>query len=176
MSTDALAMRISSNSGFPEGCPLSILAMLNVNWCYHAYMKHFCPRVTSYSFVDNLTLAAREALDVIQAYFALRTICALFGLETDDGKTYVWALTKPARDCLAQLGFPCQTDACELGGGGYDIWSIPQNSTATPTWHQSSNQMEEAQAIASANSSEAVSSFQSFLAAGFSWGCKCFGC
>ena len=70
----------------------------------------------SYSFVDNLTLAAREALDVIQAYFAVRTICALFGLETDDGKTYVWALTKHARDCLAQLGFPCQTDACEPGG------------------------------------------------------------
>ena len=107
---------MSSNSGFPEGCPLSIVAMLNVNWCYHVYMKAFCPRVTSYSFVDNLTLAAKEALVVAQAYFALREICRLFGLDTDADKTYVWALTRISRDLISQLNFPCLTDASELGG------------------------------------------------------------
>ena len=90
--------------------------MLNVNWCYHVYMRAFCPAVIAYSFVDNLTLAAREALAVVQAYFALRTICSLFGLSTDDDKTYVWALHKASRDCLGQLGFPCLSDASELGG------------------------------------------------------------
>jgi len=107
---------MSSNSGFPEGCPLSIVAMLNVNWCYHVYMKAFCPRVTSYSFVDNLTLAAKEALVVAQAYFALSEICRLFGLDTDADKTYVWALTRISRDLISQLNFPCLTDASELGG------------------------------------------------------------
>lgn len=103
-------------SGFPEGCPLSIVAMLMVNWSFHVYMKAFCPAVSSYSFVDNLTLAAREAALVAQAYFALRTICLLFGLQTDDEKTYVWGLTAEGRCVLLQLGFPCVTDASELGG------------------------------------------------------------
>ena len=107
---------LESTSGFPEGCPLSILAMLNVNWCYHVYMKAFCPKVTAYSFVDNLTLAAREAFTVAQAYFALRSICLLFGLHTDDDKTYVWALTRRSREQISQLGFPCCSDASELGG------------------------------------------------------------
>eukprot|EP00435_Cladocopium_sp_Y103_P066420 s304_g28.t1 len=62
---------IGSDSGFPEGDPLSIIAMLVVNWGYHVYMHQFVPKVQAYSFVDNLTLAAREAIAVIQGYFAI---------------------------------------------------------------------------------------------------------
>eukprot|EP00438_Fugacium_kawagutii_P035024 Skav226644 [mRNA] locus=scaffold1097:92180:97042:+ [translate_table: standard] len=113
---NCLGEALQSTSGFPEGCPLSILAMLLVNWCYHIYMQAFCPRVLAYSFVDNLTLAAREADLVIQAYFALRSICQLFGLETDDDKTYTWALTPPSRKIMRVFGFPCLSDASELGG------------------------------------------------------------
>ena len=46
----------------------------------------------------------------------LREICRLFGLHTDDDKTYVWGLTRTDRQQLAQLHFPCLSDACELGG------------------------------------------------------------
>lgn len=90
--------------------------MLNVNWCFHSYMKVFCPSVATYSFVDNLTLAAREAFQVAQAFFALKTICLLFGLSTDDDKTYTWALKRPSCDHLSRLGFPRLSDASELGG------------------------------------------------------------
>ena len=107
---------LQSTSGFPEGCPLSIVAMLCVNWTYHVYMHAFCPRVTAYSFVDNLTLASLDPALIANAYFALRTICALFGLTTDDSKTYVWGLTLRVRKLLCQLGFPCLQDASELGG------------------------------------------------------------
>ena len=109
-------LRDGITSGFPEGCPLSIIAMLNVNWCYHIRMQAFCPKVTAYAFVENLALAAREAFLVAQAYFALRSICLLFGLHTDDDKTYVWALNRPSRDQIELLGFSCLTDASELGG------------------------------------------------------------
>ena len=90
--------------------------MLNVNWCYHVYMKAFCPQVITYSFVDNLTLVARQALLLAQAFFTLQSICGLFGLATDADKTYVWALNKLTRQQLNPLGFPCLTDASELGG------------------------------------------------------------
>ena len=36
---------VLSNSGFPEGDPLSIVAMLTVNWGYHVYMKIFAPNI-----------------------------------------------------------------------------------------------------------------------------------
>ena len=111
-----LGTALTSSSGFPEGCPLSILAMLIVNWCYHIYMRAFCPTVVAYSFVDNLTLAARDALAVIHAFFALQSVCLLFGLMTDASKTYVWALSKSSRALIGQLGFECVTDASELGG------------------------------------------------------------
>ena len=107
---------LMSSSGFPEGDPLSILAMLCVNWTYHVYMKIFAPRVCSYSFVDNLTLAAVRPEHIAQAFFALKTLCALFGLSTDDSKTYVWGLSKMARSLLVQLDFPVLQDASELGG------------------------------------------------------------
>eukprot|EP00438_Fugacium_kawagutii_P008056 Skav223965 [mRNA] locus=scaffold3540:263869:268707:+ [translate_table: standard] len=107
---------LTSSSGFPEGCPLSIVAMLCVNWAYHIYMRALCPQVTAYSFVDNLSLASLDPEHIVSAYFALRCLCDLFGLTTDDSKTYVWATTPKARKLLQHLGFPCLQDASELGG------------------------------------------------------------
>ena len=111
-----MGVGIRSNSANPEGDPLSIVAMLLVDWCYHLYMSRFCPNIQHYSFVDNLTLAAREAAPILQAFFALKTIVALFGLSTDDDKTFVWGLGKSTRDALRILGFPCVQDANEVGG------------------------------------------------------------
>eukprot|EP00438_Fugacium_kawagutii_P027180 Skav234839 [mRNA] locus=scaffold1428:194544:196872:- [translate_table: standard] len=113
---NAVGEEFRSSSGFPEGCPLSILGMLCVNWTYHTYMQVFCPKVTAYSFVDNLTLAAREAVEVVKAFFALRCLCAFFGLTTDDSKTYVGGLVPQTRRSLSLLGFPCLQDSLELGG------------------------------------------------------------
>eukprot|EP00435_Cladocopium_sp_Y103_P028157 s555_g7.t1 len=89
--------------------------MLTVNWGYHVYMKVFVPQVQAYSFVDNLTLAAREAAIVIQGYFAMLSFMSMFGLTMDDEKTFVWGLHKLMRQCLQQLGFPCLFAASELG-------------------------------------------------------------
>ena len=100
-----LGSALLSSSGFPEGCPLSIIAMLVVNWSHHVYMRVYTPQVTTFSFVHNLTLAAREAQLIAQAYFVLREICQLFGLSTDDDKTCVWGLTKTDRQQMAQLHF-----------------------------------------------------------------------
>ena len=110
-----LGHKIMSDSGFPEGDPLSIVAMLTVNWGYHVYMRIFMPKIQAYSFVDNLTLAAREAITVIQGHFAMLTYSGLFGLTMDEEKTFVWGLSTEMRKALQQLGFPCQYDASELG-------------------------------------------------------------
>lgn len=106
---------IKSDSGFPEGDPMSIVAMLMVNWGYHIYMRQFAPKVQAFSFVDNMTMAAREAQHVFQGHAAMTNYHALFGLTMDDDKTYVWALTTSQRKSLQRLGFQCLYDASELG-------------------------------------------------------------
>ena len=53
---------------------------------------------------------------VAEAFLALKTICLLFGLHTDDDNTYAWGITKRSREGVSQLGFECLTDARELGG------------------------------------------------------------
>lgn len=110
-----LGNSISSDNGFPEGDPLSIVAMLTVNWGYHVYMRVFAPQVQAYSFVGNLLLAACEAQLVIQGYFAMLSFTALFDLSMDDEKTYVWGLQSSTRRAMRQLGLPCLYDASDLG-------------------------------------------------------------
>eukprot|EP00435_Cladocopium_sp_Y103_P059462 s772_g21.t1 len=110
-----LGQQLESNSGFPEGDPLSIVAMLTVNWGYHVYMKLYAPRVQAYSFVDNLTLAAKEACSILQGHFAMVSYSELFGLSLDADKTFVWGLTLSLRKALQRLGFPCLFEASELG-------------------------------------------------------------
>ena len=95
---------IASDSGFPEGDPLSIVALLTVNWGYHVYMKFFAPQVEAYSFVDNLTLAARNVASVAQGHFAMVTFSAPCGLTLDAEKTYVWGLNTQLRRGLSQPG------------------------------------------------------------------------
>lgn len=53
-------------------------------------------------------------------------VCQLFGLTTDDSKTYVWSLgyDVACQETLSQLGFACLQDASELGGAmtfGYAV-------------------------------------------------------
>lgn len=53
-----------SDSGFPAGDPLSIFAMLTVNWGYHVYTNVFTPRVQAYSVADYLLRHACIQRDV----------------------------------------------------------------------------------------------------------------
>ena len=69
---------------------MSIVAMLTVNWGYHLYMKIFAPHARAYSFVDNMTLTARNVALVAQGHFAMVTFSALCGLSMDEEQTYVW--------------------------------------------------------------------------------------
>jgi len=78
-------------------------------------MKIFAPHARAYSFVDNMTLTARNVALVAQGHFAMVTFSALCGLSMDEEKPYVWGLTAPLRKGISQLGFPCLQDASELG-------------------------------------------------------------
>ena len=56
--------QIQSATGFPEGCPLSTVAMGIIDFMYHAYMDAFTPQLRSVSYVDNLLGTGPQAIDV----------------------------------------------------------------------------------------------------------------
>ena len=159
---------IKSNSGFPEGDPLSIVAMLTVNWGYHLYMRQFAPKVQAYSFVDNMTLAAREAQHVFQGHFAMTNYHALFGLTMDDDKTYVWGLTTSQRQSLQRMGFPCLYDASELGASMSYGGQNPKPSFEGKG-HGNGGQMETSSKISCALSTEDDYVSQGVLAESTTW-------
>ena len=107
---------IKSTSGFPEGCPLSPLAMLLADLAYHTYMQAFAPGVRVLSYVDNLANLAATPAALTSGYHASQCFMDLLDLVIDKPKTYTWA-TKPAdRRTLKALGPPVLEHARELGG------------------------------------------------------------
>lgn len=105
-----------STVGLPEGCGLSVYAMLNVCWAWHKYMECFHPSVQATSYVDNLGLRALEPELVASAFFGIITFFQFFHLEVDPGKTFTWGLSVQDRRTLSSLGFTCVSAASELGG------------------------------------------------------------
>ncbi|CAE7873848.1 ML5 [Symbiodinium sp. KB8] len=107
---------IASTSGFPEGCPLSPVAMVLANWSYHVYMQAFCPQVRSLSYVDNFACTTCAPARLAQAYSSVQCFMDMLSLPLDFEKTFIWATEARARKAIACFGPPVREAARELGG------------------------------------------------------------
>ncbi|CAL1166621.1 unnamed protein product [Cladocopium goreaui] len=105
-----------STQGYAEGCPLSVLAMALIDWGYQVYQYQYAPQVRHLSFVDNISMLARQAHLVAWAFFTLRAFLTMWGLSLDLDKTYAWGTTAEIRLQLSQLGIRVVQDFSELGG------------------------------------------------------------
>ena len=106
----------TSTSGFPEGCPLSPVAMVLADWAFHVYLQAFAPSVRSLSFVDNFACTAFSAAALVHAYNIVRCFMDLLQLQLDAAKTFVWASQVADRKTLSSLGFSVSHASRELGG------------------------------------------------------------
>ena len=113
---DALSTEIFSNSGFPEGDPLSPAAMLIANGIYHAYMKVSVGSIRALSYADNYSGVGHTDLAVIHGLNAAKTCSEMMGLELDQGKTYVWSTDAGQRARLRALDYTVLDHTRELGG------------------------------------------------------------
>ena len=107
---------IHSDRGFPEGCPLSPLAMVLAGWAFHAYMSAFCPPVRTMSFADNWSGITDTPGSLAMGLQTAHTFADSLGLTLDPGKTFVWATQSQDRAALKPLGHPVVQSARELGG------------------------------------------------------------
>ena len=113
---NAVSRAEKSTRGVAEGDPLSILAMVQINWCHHLYMEVYVPKLSCRSFVDNLCLMTQNVDTLMRAMAATITCMDLWGLAIDQSKTYVWSVDSTNRQHLRAWDYAVQFDARELGG------------------------------------------------------------
>ncbi|CAK9016376.1 unnamed protein product [Durusdinium trenchii] len=105
-----------STEGLPEGCPLSIIGMLLLNWAHHTYMRHYAPATIPRTYVDNLTLLAARSSELMHGFACTAVFYRTWGLDIDDDKTYTWGTTTASRAELRLLPHQHSLAHRELGG------------------------------------------------------------
>ena len=111
-----LSQPIRSSAGFPEGDPMSTVAMTVVDWAWELYMHQYAPGSVPLSFVDNYSCMGRDAATLAQALTCTRCFADLWGLELDPSKTFAWALHPHSRRTLKALQLSVVDSAKDLGG------------------------------------------------------------
>lgn len=61
----ALSQPERSTQGLPEGCSLSVAGMVLIDWAFHVYMAALAPSVHAFTYVDNVSEAGHEVMNVV---------------------------------------------------------------------------------------------------------------
>ena len=104
---------VHASTGYPEGCPLSCVAMAVVDLLRHCWQQVSCPRVLALSFVDNCEVLTDQLDSLRPSYVAFQRFCTLLDSQIDEEKLYFWSTFPEGRQQLKQQGFNSDRD---LGG------------------------------------------------------------
>ena len=96
---------ISSTIGVPEGCSISVLAMM-ATACFY-YYRVASSMVSPYAYADNWSWCSKSQRERLQAYHRMQETVDLLRLHLDYNKSWHWATSKPFRKACEdfQLGF-----------------------------------------------------------------------
>lgn len=75
-----------SSTGFPEGDPLSCLALLGFNACFDLYLKQYSPETVPLVYVDNIQLVSESASVLQSGILVMETFFAAWDLMLDPNK------------------------------------------------------------------------------------------
>lgn len=95
---------VHGGTGYPEGDPLSVVAMMLLNLGMHEWVRQAVPTSTVYSFVDNWEATSHQVADIPRVFHALQSFAQITDLALDIGKTYGWALNTGGRKLLRNSG------------------------------------------------------------------------
>lgn len=105
-----------SSTGFAEGCPLSVGAMLLTNLILHRYFTIACPSVHLWSYVDNWELIAESTEQLQDSIGIISRFATLADIQIDQAKSLVWATEGEERKKLKELGHQVTKNVRDLGG------------------------------------------------------------
>ena len=107
---------VPSCTGFPEGDPLSVVAMAIANIVVHELMAFKHPDVEMQSYVDNIELISESATSITNAFSSLQDFCWLLDVEVDRQKTFVWSTDPTSRSEFRSGELTMESSARDLGG------------------------------------------------------------
>ena len=111
----SLTAGVASVTGFPEGCGLSCVAMLLIDFAFHKWFQVFFPLCTPISYVDDWQLLCPHSTLLEGAKLCLEKFLSAVDLQLDAKKTHAWSLTASGRLCLRQQGFRVVLSSRNLG-------------------------------------------------------------
>ena len=107
---------ILSSSGYPEGCPLSCVAMTALDLMWHAFQNRASPASIHLSFVDNLEIVSSSFASLDSSLQALSEFCRMLDLQLDLTSFYTWSSSSQGRTQLKQAGHRVSLGQRDLGG------------------------------------------------------------
>ena len=105
----------ASTTGYPEGDPLSCLAMIGFNIALATYLKVYAPQIAAPAFVDNLQLLASSVGTLHHGVGVLSTFLEAWDLKLDPRKSFAWAMSTHDRKFLRLLQYQVLYSAKDLG-------------------------------------------------------------
>ena len=98
-----ISTRITATTGFPEGDPCSVVAMLIVAATWVIHIKKDNLSIGAGAYADNWTWWTKDAELHSEILHTTQNICNFCGLEIDWGKTWIWSTTSTGHKPLARL-------------------------------------------------------------------------
>ena len=105
-----------SCNGFPEGDPLSVVAMMLINLALSEYMNTRSPLTDCWSFVDDWQLTANNAHDIQQGMREMQNFTELLDIPMDSSKSAVWSTASECRKEFREARLPVTYHGRNLGG------------------------------------------------------------
>ena len=112
----ACSLPVFAKTGYPEGCPLSCVAMCVIDLAWHVWQNRAVPRSICLSFVDNLEVVSDRETDLLQSLEAFRGFCEALDVQIDEPKLYGWSTHSTERDVLRANGLRICLSERDLGG------------------------------------------------------------
>ena len=106
---------VPSVTGFPEGCGLSCVAMVIIDFAFHMWQQQFFPLCNALSYVDDWQVLCPHSSMMSHAKRCLDRFVAAVDLQLDAKKTYAWSLTAESRKSLKDAGFTVVLASKNLG-------------------------------------------------------------
>ena len=107
---------LRSSSGLPEGCGLSVLGMVVIDWILDIYAARYAPACQTLTFVANLEVLSLQLPELFHGQSVLKTYLDSWHLSLDAAKSYFWSTSASQRDQLRQVGLSVKLQAADLGG------------------------------------------------------------
>ena len=107
---------IQACTGYPEGDPMSVVAMVLINMAMHELLQQRIMPLKVISFVDNWECKSSEAQATCRAYAAMEQFATMIDIKLDHKKTHFWAVQGPDRKFLQEQNHQVSHHTADLGG------------------------------------------------------------